>query len=132
MRGGNPAWNQQVSVKLTELCGLLSQNQVNNGSWLSFIRNEVNYRHQLGTWYPYRYSSNINTKLFNNCEEWKQDPMTIDLRRQGGLELCSFQNACNFLISLCRELVCDMSERCSTGKSFHHFGSIAFLNLLNR
>lgn len=123
---------QQVSVKLADLCDNMSYGQCNNGNWLSYIRNEVNYRHLHGTWYPYRNYKNHYEQLHNDCKAWDLDPMGINLRFQKGKELHRFQASCSFVIALCKVLVIDMAGRCPKGKSFHYFGSLAFLKLLSK
>ncbi|MBV6504873.1 MAG: hypothetical protein ILNGONEN_00428 [Syntrophorhabdaceae bacterium] len=121
---------QQVSIQLSDLCDNLCYAHCNNGSWLSFIRNEINYQHRHATWYPYKNYKSYYDQLYNDRWSWELDPMTINLRFQKERELQRFQATCNFIISLCRVLVNDMAQRCSDGKSFHYYGSLAFLNLL--
>lgn len=124
--------SQQVSAKLSELCENLSFAHCNNGSWLSFIRNGVNYRHHFGAWYPYRDYKSYYDRLYDNCTSWKSDPMAINLRLAQGRTIERFQATCSFIIGLCSVLVSDMAKRCSLGKSFHRYGSMAFLNLLEQ
>ena len=124
-----PKWDQEVAVKIEELCNNLCTGQSSNGSWLSFVRNEVNYRHIWGAWYPYRDYKPYYNQLFDDSNLWLSDPMLIELQIPRGKELQRFQRTCHFIIALCRVLVEDMEMRCSKGKSFHQFGSKAFLNL---
>lgn len=116
---------QQVSLKLDELYNNLTYSHCNNGSWLSYVRNKINYKHHLGCWYPYKgFISNYDL-LFNQKNAWNADPITIQLK--AGDDLLRFLSTCNFIVSLCRVLVMDMANRCSMGKSFHEYGALAFL-----
>jgi len=92
------------------------------------MRNEVNYRQRLGTWYPYAgYQATQHERFYEGHSIWTQDPLRIDLTLHAGRDLLRFQQTCNFLVALCRALVIDMSRRCSTGSSFHTYGSLAIL-----
>ena len=94
------------------------------------MRNEVNYGQKLGTWYPYSgYREDYHDRLVADDWEWTQDPINIDLTSYDSRELLRFRQTCNFLVSLCRALIVDMSKRCSRGVSFHAYGSLAIMNL---
>ncbi len=129
---GSTIINQQVATKLNELCLNLSYQHCNNGSWLSFVRNEINYKHKLGCWFPYNGYKAHYEELFRRVNEWHADPININLNSSYNSDLQRFQATCHFIISLCRCLVIDMSERCSTGKSFLSYGAISFLNYLKQ
>jgi hypothetical protein len=130
IRGSYPSNDQQVSVQLDDLCHILSHGHLGNGNWLSIVRNDVNYRHLWGTWFPYKDSYPVQKKFYEYCNLWKSDPMTLNLRLQSSNDLLGFATGCCFIIGLCRALSIEMMQRCSTGKSFHRHSSIAFLNLL--
>jgi hypothetical protein len=122
--------NQQVSSKLAELANNLTYGSRTKGNWLSMIRNSVNYGHRLGTWFPYTDHRDYLNVLHSKKTSWLSDPMTIDLSSHGDKDLLRFQATCCFIVSLCRVLVWDMANRNSEKKSFHQFGSIALLNLM--
>jgi len=124
--------SQLVYVKLTVLCSNLSYAQCTNGSWLSFIRNEVNYRHRFGCWFPYRDYTQANESFLRIRDIWRGDPMGMNLRYVKGQELDQFRMTCAFIISLCRILIMEMAKRCPEGRSFHLFGALAFLNYSKR
>ncbi len=128
----NSSESQLVSVKLAELCSNLSYGHCTDGSWLSFIRNEVNYRHRFGCWFPYRDYSQANESLLGIRKIWRGDPMTMNLRYPKGKELEQFKMTCAFIISLCRLLIIEMAKRCPEGKSFHLFGALSVLNHLKQ
>jgi hypothetical protein len=126
------ALHQVVSIKLDELCDNLSYAHCSNGSWLSFIRNEVNYRHRYGCWFPYKDFSKENYSLHGIIESSLIDPMSINLRHPKGNDLSQFKMTCAFIISLCQTLASDMASRCTTGKSFHNYGVLTLSNLIRR
>lgn len=121
--------SHDVSTKLKKLCKILSYGGQNGGNWLSSIRNQVNYRHELDTWFPHRKQSQQSVeKMFNECSMWLNDPMDINLAIQSSKPINLFINACNFIVALCRVLIQDMSQRCSKGKSYLKDGSLKLLN----
>lgn len=124
--------NQAVAAKLMELSENLSYASFGGGSWLSHVRNIVNYNHRLGAWYPYSGQLAYAKQLFRTQKTWLQDAMTINLSSHGDQDLLRFQQTCNFLVGMCREISLDMATRCPSGKSFHLFGSVAFLNLMKQ
>lgn len=122
--------SQPVSIRLGELCDNLFY--LNQGAWLAVIRNDVTYRHRRGAWFPYSCPKTLSSQLFGARECWQSDPMAISLSEPGLADLRRFQNTCGFLVALCRVLAKDMETRCPVGRSFHAFGSMAILNLMNR
>jgi hypothetical protein len=123
---------QLVSGKLSELASNLSFASSGKGRWLSVIRNSVNYNLKHATWYPYAGQKPYYPQLFDKKSEWKADPMELDLTSHVGKDLRRFQVTCDFIIGMLRTSITEMVRRCSVGKSFHTFGSVAFLNLLEQ
>ena len=121
--------SQSVFSKLEELCKILCNRGHNGGNWLSSIRNQVNYRHELDTWFPYKKRNQQNVEdIYRKCSLWLSDPMNINLVFIPGQPIKLFINACNFIVALCRVLIEDMSNRCSRGKSYLVGGSLKLLN----
>lgn len=118
---------QQISIKISEFVDNLNFMGNNNGCWLSKIRNDINYKHFYGTWFPYRNYKSYYPELRNHLSEWKRNPLEIELKNLAGKELFRFSNTCQFLTSVVREVCMDMNMRCSFGSSFHKNGSIALL-----
>lgn len=120
---------QSLSVKLDDLLTILSSNNVSRGSWLSSIRNAINYRHEHAVWFPYDgQRRKLISDVKNLSETWLRDPLRIDIQvGGGGAELSKFFLACGFIVSLCRDLVEDMSDRCSAGTSFLTTGAVRLL-----
>jgi hypothetical protein len=120
---------QAVALKLDDLRRNLSR--VNgNATWLTQIRNAVNYDHRFSAWYPYAERKRYYTGLNDKRDSWKDAAMDIELSNYTEEELSRFQATCNFIVAMCRESIEDMSTRCSDGKSFHEFGALAYLNHL--
>jgi len=126
---GTSANRQLVSTKLAELDSNLCFASPSRGSWLSVIRNAVNYDQKHATWYPYAGQEAYLPQLFDKASEWKADPVELDLASHEGKDLRRFQVTCNFIIAMLRASVTEMARRCSGGRSFHTYGSVAFLNL---
>ena len=98
--------------------------------WLSTIRNKVNYQHEFGIWFPYSRQSKDLLTLFDRCNFWKENPGHFDQIEfsQNNLEI--FVQKTNMIISLCRVMIIEMSNRCSSGRSFHFNGGYRLLNNL--
>lgn len=123
---------QAVSIKLTELASNLSFGSNGKGRWLSTVRNAVNYSMKHSVWYPYGARKGYYDELFDRKADWRKDPMTLDLTSHTGMDLRRFQVTCNFIVGMLRDSIVEMSRRCSNGRSFHSYGSLAFLNLSER
>jgi hypothetical protein len=126
---GSFSENQLVSIKLADLSQNLCHDSSPKGTWLSNVRNAVNYRYSHGAWYPYTDQASHGQMDSQKKGAWLSDPMTINLSVPGINNIRRFQDTCSFIIGACRELTQDMAARCSTGKSFHTYGWLAVSNL---
>jgi hypothetical protein len=117
--------DQQVSSKLAELADNLCFDSCPKGTWLSVVRNRVNYKHMYGAWYPYTAQHPSGTTKERLTRNWRVDPMTVDLSSHGDRYLRRFQETCGFIVGCCAVLASDMSTRCPTGRSFHNYGWLA-------
>jgi hypothetical protein len=123
--------SQIVASQLDNMCTILCHENRNGGNWLSYIRNTVNYRHELGSWFPYRNRRrSFVDELYAGQSAWLAEPLDIELVRLPGTDLRLFQRTCTFIVSLCKVLIEDMAMRCPTGKSFLEDGSIRLLNTM--
>jgi hypothetical protein len=120
---------QLISNKLTELLDNLTYVGSNNYSWLTRIRNDLNYKHLYGVWHPYSLPANQVELIKRNLNLWKLDPMNIELKNLTGKELIRFSNSCQFIIGLCYYICNDMVSRCSIGKSFLSSGFKRLINV---
>ncbi len=123
---------QEVSLKLDELAAALSSGTRQNGGWLSYMRNMINYRHSFGCWHPYRASRRQADALFARLRgnAWTRDPMDISLGppRFDFEEVEFFQRICQFLVGMCRTITEDLENRCPAGKSFLNGGAMTVLS----
>ena len=123
---------QAVSTKLDQLRKNLSFMNNSGASWLTQVRNSINYDHEFSAWYPYEGRQKYCKNLYKQVDSWKQNAMEIELSSYEGEELMRFQATCNFILAICRETIEEMSDRCSNGHSFHQSGALAYFNLTHR
>ena len=119
---------QYVSGKLADLVSVLETENAPHGNWLSQVRNKVTYNQQLGVWYPYPGRTNPADDLFRQTSAWLRSPLELTFQLKSPLR--RFQEACVFLVGLCRVLTEDLHARSATGRSFCRNGSVAFLRLM--
>jgi len=119
---------QQVASKLTELYYVLGS----TGAWLSQVRNYTTYRHDFGTWYPYRTYKDYYPRLFDIIPKWLDDPLSINIWSGSDRALQVFSEICILIISIMREIAVDMASRCSSGTSFQITGTMNLLNQIKR
>lgn len=120
---------QIISEKLENLVSNLSYVGSNNYSWLSRIRNELNYKHSFGVWFPYNLPKNQVEMLKRNNALWKSDIHQIELKNLTGKEIIRFSNTCQFIIGLNNTICQDMLNRCSVGKSYLNNGFSKLINV---
>jgi hypothetical protein len=98
-------------------------------SWLSGVRNDLQYRQAHGVWFPAGLRQRERQSLSRLVSDWQRDPMEIDLdMRRFGL-LGDFVAACIFIVALCHTMLARISERSAAGpRSFIILGPMAFVN----
>lgn len=117
---------QAVFTKLDELLQVLARKA--GYSWLSNVRNDLQYRLQHKAWYPERVRSQSREGLCRLAKQWVRDPLTIDIHGRWDL-LGDFVGACTFLVALCREILARIGGRSTQGRhSFARSGPLAFLD----
>ncbi|MED5520249.1 hypothetical protein [Alteromonas macleodii] len=110
--------------------GLSFRKALNNGNWLSKVRNEVNYTHSMGAWFPYSNSSNEHQKMFRLIKCWKQAPSQEIIN--SNLAQCDqllFVSTCVSIVSLCYGLLADLNT--INDNSFLKYGAMRLANQLN-
>ena len=101
-------------------------------SWLSVIRNDIQYRHHFGVWLPCNVGKAERQQLSRLAYQWKRDPMDIDVGAAGVRPLGEFVSACAFIVALCRELLVRIAERSTkTSRSFATLGPLTCLKNLS-
>jgi hypothetical protein len=121
-----------VATKLTEIEQVLTdRGSTVRGSWLSTIRNRVNYHQDFGVWYPYHGRAQYCASLVAKTKMWRLEPEAISIWPGQDRDLQRFLEVCVFLVALCRTMSVDMTARCPAGKSFHHYTTAPLLQLLS-
>lgn len=108
-----PADAQKVFAKLDALRSIL-RSSGSGSSWLSAMRNDIQYRHGLGVWEPPSIKKKGRFELARLARQWARDPMAVDIELPPG-SLQRFVVTCAFVISLCRALLTRITERASGG-----------------
>ena len=102
---------------LTELRKQLCRRGKNNGAWLSSIRNDLNYRHEHGVWYPYKVTGRAANALIARMQRWM--PTAADGYEIGKVsdDLGCFVDSCNVLTRLLTAALNDLSSRAAHTRS---------------
>jgi hypothetical protein len=96
-------------------------------SWLSTLRNDCQYRHHYGVWFPSSIRKRERDMMGRLVSQWKADPMNVNLESGRFGIIGEFIVACTFIIAICRSLVWRIVERSTKGRSFFHYGPMAFI-----
>jgi len=122
---------QRILNKLLDLRNTLIAYGSNGGNWLSKVRNEINYKHVNGLWYPYKDSERYFDKIENMLENWEEIPDNLDLSANYAKPVLRFLDACIFIVSLYLNSAKDMSTLCPKGMSFQKQGVLSLVNKIN-
>ena len=101
---------------VSELTNAISGNDYGTNSWLSLIRNQINYEHRHCTWFPVEKSirkSQYNVKLI--YDNSSTVPLTFSSRKKP-IEV--FINVCNYLALLNFEISDNLAMRSNKGNAF--------------
>lgn len=116
----------RLQSQIDQAQNLLSSNG-SNPAWLSFMRNDINYKQAEGVWYPYKGRartselSNLVTQAMSETTDYNQFLIS------SGSDLVRFRSGCLFLISFARAVIRDLSKT-GGNKSFIRFGQAQFEN----
>lgn len=110
-----PADARNVFLKLEGLRRILARGR--GASWLSAVRNEIQYRHARGVWAPPTINRTNRGVLFRIADQWLRDPMDIELDMPAGAELGAFVTASTFILGLCRVILGRLAEGSTAGAS---------------
>ncbi|TPN61712.1 hypothetical protein FJ986_27690 [Mesorhizobium sp. B1-1-1] len=121
---------QSVYVKLDSFQKSITSGGLTSGSWLSAVRNEVQYRNGYGAWLPVDIKKHHRETLSRLGAQWKRDPMEIDVGTGAGGQIGEFVVACAFVVALCRTLLTRMRDRSpKPARSFASLGPLSVLRL---
>lgn len=84
-------------------------------SWLSAVRNEIQYRHAHGAWVPSSINKQARAMLGRLAEQWTRDPMDVDIESPPAGELGTYLAACSFTVALCKSVLSRIASRSSVG-----------------
>jgi len=126
----SPAKNREISFDyLKDLKSNISRSGcATKGNWLSNVRNNVNYRHEYGVWFPYINSLLKCDDIIRLARYWKDDPQ-LSLRLQMRNELELFIATCVSVVSLLRDIINEAIPRMSTRKNIFKNWAAKILNL---
>lgn len=97
-------------------------------SWLSQVRNEIQYRHLRGVWIPSSVNKTQRSALSRLAAQWARDPMDIDLETPPAGDLGAFIVACAFNAALCRSLLERIAERYQRAPAASRGPHFSFVN----
>ncbi len=102
---------------LTELRKQLCRRGKSNGAWLSSVRNDLNYRHGHGVWYPYSVTGKAASALITRMHRWI--PTAADGYEIGKVsdDLACFVDSCNVMTRLLTAALRDLSRRATKTRS---------------
>lgn len=84
-------------------------------SWLSSVRNEIQYRQGHGTWVPSSINRHVRGTLGRLAEQWTRDPMDIDVEAMPSGDLGAYIAGCAFTIALCKTVLSRIAARSDAG-----------------
>lgn len=95
-------------------------------SWLSTLRNDLQYRHGYKVWFPSGVGKRDRQTLSRLISQWKLDPMYVSLDAARN-DLGEFVLACAFIVGLCRVLLVRIVEQSPKKRSFLQYGPSIFM-----
>ena len=132
LKSKSPTPNLQIVIlKLADLKNNLTYLGSNGGNWLSKVRNEINYKHTNGLWFPYTKTEKYFDGIEYSIKNWEQLPESMDLSACVDKPILRFLNTCIFLVSLYLTLAKEMKLKCPKGVSFQQQGVLSLLNRIN-
>lgn len=99
----------KTEVFLDVLMAVLCRSGHNDGSWLSYVRNQTNYRFSYDTWFPYKKDIDLEF-LENSSSRWSQANFFLT-GQQGLTDKHAFFYACFDMVTLCFYLTNEFVNR---------------------
>lgn len=104
-------------------------NNYNSSNWLSKVRNDVNYSHAMGAWYPYTGSKKVSDELFRIISRWNQEEFPSNItNHEKHPNTIVFADSCLSIIKLLKDLINDLSSH--SDKSFLEYGPVRLMKQL--
>lgn len=121
---------QAVYAKLAAFQQSISNGGAPSASWLSAIRNDIQYRQGCGVWLPVEFKKHQRELLSRLAGQWKRDPMDIDVGTTACGKVGEFVTSCAFVVALCRTMLERLRNRSpKAARSFVTMGPLAILEL---
>lgn len=99
------------------------------GNWLSELRNQVNYQHLHGAWFPYEVGIADRRIVETVSSNWRKPAATFNaVNKQRELEI--FFESTALLLSLLREMLCVCAERVGDKGSVFQNGALRMLRTI--
>ncbi len=95
-------------------------------NWLSSIRNLINYSHEFGVWYPYKFYNKKYDKIIALKNLCNDNPLSPNFDISGEIELIKFVKACQLINAMNVDILSDLVKRHPSNKSFLKNGFLAY------
>jgi hypothetical protein len=127
---GVSATYNDVALQLSEMDDLLRQAGQNDGSWLSHIRNQTNYRLEYSLWYPYTDTTTSGQELTRILRRWRSTPGKLfPINKSTQIILHTW--LCTIIVSLSHAVALDIENHAFGHRCFHTNRSLALTRLVN-
>ena len=117
-----------AAMELDELRAILGTAPAGPGTWLSYVRNRVNYRHEMASWFPYAGHDARDLAVFARSVPPKAPAvLKAGVARR---PILRFLDGCRFIVGLCWDMASEMASRCPSGRSFQQQGILHLERLI--
>jgi hypothetical protein len=124
---------QHTAATLDALRQVLRCSPSPRGAWLSYIRNRVNYQHEMGAWFPYHGHVDADTILVAGDPKDLLNALDEPLPMSPSVPpLVAFRAACRYIVALCISTAEEMERRCPAGTSFQSQGVLYLWRLIQQ
>ncbi|HGE6183332.1 TPA: hypothetical protein ACGG8I_001437 [Escherichia coli] len=107
---------------------LSHRDRLNSGNWLSQVRNEVNYTHSMGAWFPYTGASYNYDIMYRKITTWRGNLDSIMFSDDHNDEVM-FAETCAAIVAMCKGLLEELYN--ANPKCFLSYGAKKCLNYCN-
>ncbi|XKE44234.1 hypothetical protein LG302_12685 [Halomonas organivorans] len=102
---------QGITLGISDIMnGLSKDGKFSGGAWLPHVRNNVNYQHTDGLWYPYTGSAHDTDKLKRMLELWNTDEFNNLAKIPCKADIEVFLKACLMVVNFCFRLCNDVDK----------------------
>ena len=114
-----------ASSIVNSIRGLL--NSRGDYNWLSFVRNNINYSHGYGVWYPYKGLHKTYKKVLAMKEIYRQSIFSPIFSFETDEEIIRYIKGCQMINAMNYDVIQDLYSRHPENKSFLKKGVISFV-----